>query len=396
MSLKKLGLILPLLLILCVGIGLMVLSRMHKATVILHFSPETLTKSVAVKVGEGLKTDLDKKTLSGLKIATSADYTLSLNTTGTELEGEKAKGKVNLYNYTNDEVTVKKGTKLTYKNKDVSYVFVTSSEVKVPASTTSSPNPPDIVTTPGKVQVEVTAENIGESYNIKDDKDLDVKGYGSDELSASSAEDFKGGSSKEVKIVAAADITKLEQDLTSYITSQSGTALKNRVPNGYSLIDKSEKIVSKNVVINNKAGEKKDTISGSITAQVEGLTYSKTELADFMGEISQSQNMVPPGFEFHSYNKDIQVEVLGNTENTVLSPAEADLQVTFRFYIAPKVNVENIFNDIKGKNAEEAIEVLGKISDVQNPEISILPGFPFFNKVPKNAQDVDIQVKINE
>lgn len=394
-SLKRLGLVIPLAVLLAGVAAFLYLSSQHKAEVTLYFSPQILTKSVGVKVGNGLKTDLDKKVLSGLKLTDSADYSLTAPATGSELEGDKAKGSVVFYNKTVDEIAVKKGAEVTYEDsKKVKYVFVTGSDVSVPIRTESG-SPLDITMTPGKSDsVKVTAEDIGSAYNIKKDKELSVKGYKSSELTASSAEDFKGGSSEEVKVVTQADLTKLGQDLTTYISKSPADALKSRAPAGYTLIDKSEKVVNTNVILNNKAGDKKDEISGSVTAQVEGLSYSRDELADFMGKVSQS--VVPQGFEFQSYTKDLQVDVLGNTEKTVLSPTEADLQVTFKFYIAPKIDKHVVFEKIAGLSATDAISELKKISGVTKTELNLKPNFFLFRKVPSRESAVDIQIKIEE
>ncbi|MFA5776574.1 MAG: baseplate J/gp47 family protein [Patescibacteria group bacterium] len=386
---RKLGLVIPVAIVLMVVLGFLFLSRQHKAEVTLYFSPQVLTKSVGVKVGDGLKTDLDKKVLAGLKIAGSIDRSLTSASTGIELEGEKAKGKVTLYNSILEAVIVKKGTQLTYKTKDLLYVYTTQEEVTVPAGVNTL-----AIITKGTAEVSVMAEAIGSAYNIKKDKELSVKGYKSSELTASSAEDFKGGSSKEVKVVTQADLTKLEQDLIAYVLKSPANALKTRVLAGYALVDKSERVTSKNVVLNNKVGDKKDQFGGSITAQVEGLSYSRNELADFMGKLSQ--NVVPQGFEFHSYNKDLQVDILGNTEKTVLSPTEADLQVTFKFFITPKINKQKVFDKIAGLSVEDAVNELDKISDITRTELNLKPNFLFFKKVPTKESAVDIQIKIEE
>ncbi len=392
LNFKKLALMISVLLILLLGLGFLYLGRAHKAKIMLHFSPQNLTKSVTVKVGDGLKTDIDKKVLAGLKVTRTLDHSAEIVSTGTKLEGNKAKGKVTLYNSTEDEVTLKKGTVLTYKKSDDSYVFAIDVEVKIPARTDSAP--PDTTITKGTAEVNVTAESIGEAYNLKKEREFSVKGYKSSQLTASNAADFKGGSSEEIIIVTQADITKLTQELTTYVSTNPSEVLRNAVASGFSFVDKSAIVASKNVIINNKAGDEKDKLSGSITAQIEGLTYSKTELADFMGKLSQ--NLVPTGFEFYSYSKDISVEVLGNTEKTVLSPTEADLQVTFRFFIAPKIDEEKVFGNISGKSPTEAAEILKAINGVEDVDLSVYPNFPLFNTIPTRTSAVEIETKIGD
>ena len=160
-SIRRVGLVVPLVIVVAVVLGFFLLSRKHKAEITLYFSPQVLTKSVAVKVGDGLKTDVDKKVLAGLKIAGSVDYSLTIPATGTELEGDKATGKVTLYNLDSAlvPITLKKGTQLTYKNKDSSYTFTTQSEVIVPERKDSI-NP--VATTQGLLMFQSRRMQLGQ------------------------------------------------------------------------------------------------------------------------------------------------------------------------------------------------------------------------------------------
>ena len=389
---KKLGLIVPILLVILAGVGFLYLRSKHRAEIVLHFSPQKSVKSVQVKVGDGMKTDLDKKVLAGLKVTRTLDHSAEIASTGTKLEGEKAKGKITLYNSTEEDITLKKGTQVTYNKDDTSYIFTTDAEVTIPARTDSPP--PDTTITKGTAEVAVTAETIGESYNLKKEREFSVKGYKSSQLTGSNSADFKGGSSEEIQIVTQADLTKLEQELGSYIDQTTADALKNAVATGFSLVDKSQKVSGKSIVHNNKVGDEKAKLSGSITAQVEGLTYSKAELNDFMEKLSAS--LVAPGFEFYSYSKDLQVEVLGNTENTVLSPTEADLQVTFRFFIVPKIDKTKVFESVSGKNPQEAYDILNKINGVESADLQVYPNFPLFKNVPARESAVGITTEVQE
>ncbi len=275
---------------------------------------------------------------------------------------------------------------------DTSYIFTTDAEVKVPARTDSPP--PDTTIIKGTADVAVTAENIGESYNLKKEREFSVKGYKSSQLTGSNAEDFKGGSSREVRIVTQEDLTRLERELSAYIDQNATDAVKNAVVPGFVLVDKSQRVSGKSIVHNNKAGDEKTKLSASITAQVEGLTYSGVELNGFMEKLSAS--LVAPGFEFYSYSKDLQVEVLGNTDNTVLSPTEADLQVTFRFFIVPKIEKTKVFESVSGKNPQEALEILKKINGVESVDLRVYPNFPFFKNIPTRESAVEITTKVQE
>lgn len=389
---KKIGLIVPILFVILIGLGLVYLKSKHRAEIVLYFSPQKSVKSTQIKIGDGMKTDLEKKTLAGLRVAKTLSYTTEIASTGVKLEGEKAKGKITLYNSTEEDITLKKGARVTYKKDDASYVFTTDEDVTVPARTDSPP--PDTTIIKGTAEVTVTAEAIGDAYNIKKEREFSVKGYKSSQLTASNAEDFKGGSSKEIRVVTQEDLNKLERELGKYIEQMAPEALKSVVASGFDLIDKSQKVGGKSVILANKAGDEKSKLSGSITAQVEGLTYSKAELNNLMEKLSA--NLVPPGFEFYSYSRDLQVEVLGNTESTVVSPTEADLQVTFRFFIVPKIDKTKVFESVSGKNPQEALDILKKINGVESASLRTFSDFPLFKNVPARESAVKITTKVQE
>lgn len=375
--------------VLC-GVAFFYLQNTSKAKVVIFFDKEVLTKSAQIKVGENIKTDPKEKTLLGIKVSKNIESTLDVSTTGTKLKGEKAEGKVTFYNSTQSEIVLEKGTQITAKEKDKNLVFVLNEKVVVPARTDTPP--PDTTIIKGTAQGEVTALDIGDVYNLKKDTEFSVKGYKKSDLVGLSSEDFKGGFSKQVAVVSSLDVNKLEKELSFLVSSSSKEQLKNLAPAGYVLIPDSVEVKNKKITLNANVGDEKEKLSGSIAAQVDGLAYSKSELEELIVEISKG--LVPPGFEFLSFSEDIEVEVLGNTSGSVLNSSQADLQVTFRFFIFPKIDKDQIFQGVAGKSVEEAQKFIESINGVNKAQVILHNKLPIFNKIPKKDSLVEIEIKV--
>ena len=391
-ALPKVGIVVGITLILLAGAGFIGLTYFYKAHVTLYFTPQVLTKSVSIEVGDGYKTAAEKKTLSGLRIVSSVENTLSYPTTGSKIEGNYAKGKVTIYNSTTSAVELMDGTELRYKPKDTTYAFTLDDNVSVPAREDDPANPGTIIK--GSATAKITAKAVGDDFNIDKGEELSIKGRSSEDLKAVSSEDFKGGSSKVVKVVAQKDIDGLKAELTKSTSIQAQDLLKPRVPSGFQFVDKSGKITEVQISIDKKVGEETDQLKGVITAQAEGLTYSQKELAKLIDAISQG--LVPAGFDFRSLGGDIKVDVLGETENTQLSSTLADVQVTFKLYIVPNIDENAIANDIKGKSFDDTLAVLAKINGVAQTALKVTPNITFLHKMPFRSQNIVVEVTIQE
>src|SRR5690606_15142089 len=136
---------------------------------------QPLTRSITVKVNADAATSAEQKTLKGTVVTAGIEDSREVETSGEKLVGEKAEGKVKIVNKTDSEREFKKGTTLVYDSDDKEYAFTTNDEVTVPAATSEEETPGGTITiTPGSAEVEVTAAEIGSTYNIKKDKSLEV------------------------------------------------------------------------------------------------------------------------------------------------------------------------------------------------------------------------------
>lgn len=375
--------------ILLLGGGAVFAAKAPKAQVKIIVSPQTLTKSVSVKVKNGASTSTDNKILRGFNVEVETTQTQSIDTTGEKIVGEKAEGKVKIFNFTSSDIELEKGTELEYKD----YKFILNDDITIPAQTvdTTTPQP---TSTPGSEEAEVTASNFGEEYNISKDKSMEVDDYKTSEVVATSIESFKGGSSKKVKVVAKEDMTNLASKALTANQEAGQTALKNKLGSNQELITGSTKSILIKEEFNAKEGEEKDKLEITQTIKTLGLVYSSDEMDTLMNDLVKS--LIPEGYELTEKDREINAEVLGNSDTSELSSDEADLQVTLKTFVIPEIKEEQIKQDLAGKGISDAEKVLGSIRNVKTYSLDISPNIPFMNKVPKNLEFISVEIHTEE
>ncbi|RJR26883.1 hypothetical protein C4561_03855 [candidate division WWE3 bacterium] len=379
-----------------VGLALFFILRSNSskqtATAKIIVNSQPLARSVTIKVKADTDSDAAQKILMGTIIKTSVEKSKEIDVTGEKQIGEKAEGKATIYNKTTEERDFDDGTILTFDRDEGDLNFLTKDDVTVPAAAPEDPNDPGSPLTPGSIEVEIEAEKIGAEYNIEKNKTLEVKGQKKADFEGKVLEATEGGKSETVKVVAEVDKQKLSEELTKEITEQSTSALKTKVANSQQLVEGSHKVTLISEKFDHDVGDDTEKLSLSKSTEVEGLVYMKSNLDKLLDELLKE--FVPEGYELSDKEREVNVEVLGNSSNSVLSSTEADIQVTLKTFVVPAINEEEIKQNLLGKSPEEAQKILGGISNIKTYEFNMSNGFlPFNRKVPKNPEQVEIIVE---
>ena len=162
------------------------------------------------------ETNQNSLVVSGKKIVINKTGSKTISTTGTRLVGDKAKGKVVVYNRSLAVKTLTAGTII--KSNTLKFALDTTITV---ASASSKENADYSVTTePSKVEVLVTAADIGEQYNLGKDTEFQVSNVSNDTLFAVAANTFSGGSARKVAAVAKEDNENLKKSLMQELLTQ--------------------------------------------------------------------------------------------------------------------------------------------------------------------------------
>uniref|UniRef100_A0A7C4XSV9 Baseplate protein J-like domain-containing protein n=1 Tax=candidate division WWE3 bacterium TaxID=2053526 RepID=A0A7C4XSV9_UNCKA len=378
--------------LLIIGAGSWFLWTVPKANIELSVNSQPLVKSIQISVENGAKNSAASRTLEGRVSSAVVTEAVKTKTTGTKQIGEKAEGKIKIINRTTTEKEFEKGEEL-YSKDDDDLVYVLDDDVTVPAAQLEDPGDPlNSPLVPGNAEVNITARDIGKKYNLSKGETLEFDDYKSIDYVAEAKEDISGGMSEEVKVVVQADLDKLTADLASVFKGKSAEALKSAVQPGWILVVGSESSSSISKKFNKKVGDVADEVELSESMNYQGLSYSSQGLNSLLEELLDG--FVPEDFELSDEGRDIKAEVLGNTDKTILNTNKADLQVTIKANIIPIIDSERIKTSLLGTKVSEAERLLNEVKNVKNYGINIDPNIPFFRRIPKNPENVSLNVNL--
>ena len=341
---------------------LVFLSKSVKADVKLIVNSQPLARSIQIQVDKSGLTKAPEKTLRGVIISATETGTLSTAATGEKLEGKRAKGKAKIFNLTDEEKEFKKGATLTVKIEDKDYNYSLDGDVTVAAGTLGTDGSGNPIITPSEAEVNIVAAEIGTKYNIGIDADLEVKGYKKIQLNAKTSTAIAGGESKTIKTVTQADRDKLSKELTKTVTEAAQKSIEGKSTNSIKVIQGTASAGQTQEVFNHNLNDEADTLELTTTVTINALAYNTNDLDKLIDEMLK--DFIPEGYVVSSKEKEVNVEVLGNSETTVLSTDKADLQVTIKTFVVPDITEDNIKELLKGKSAKDAEETLTSIASI--------------------------------
>lgn len=359
--------------------------KMPKAYIKIKLQSQPLVKSVTIKIKKNAETNIDQNILKGFAVSTSYTGTKTITTTGEKPIGKAAKGSITIYNWTTKEKTLKKGTTLIYTKDDIDYKYLTTKEVTVPARTDEATDK-----TPGEVSVDIEAGDIGEKYNISDDKTLEFKDYDKDDYIASTKSDISGGESKIIKYVTADDLKNLSTALLAENKQQAQEKFGKTGTQDKTYLRGSEILSIESETYSHKVNDETDSLELTQVVNVTGLAYSNNDLNTMLRQIII--NLIPEGYKLYSDQLAASVETLGASDTTVLTSEEADIQATIKTKVIPNVDIEPLKNSLAGKNIPEAQKLLGGKREINSYELKVSPALPFFRRVPTNSSNINIEV----
>ncbi len=385
---------LPLVVIVLIAVGVVfggyTLSQAPKATVKIVVDSQPLARSVSIRVVKDATSNVEQKILSGMGVAASLVNSSELDTTGEKLVGEKAKGKIKVFNKTHEEIKLDSGTLVAFKGKSSDLFYILEDDVTIGPLSPQDPTDPSSLLVPGEAEVEVTAEKFGEDYNIKGDETLEFEDYKKSELEGKTEGDIKGGKSETIKVVTEEDRKKLSEELFAKNSEGIDDALKKNLDNNQKLVAGSAAVVISSDEFNHGVGDEVDKLSLVQTVNALGLAYSDKELKSLLEDMIR--DLVPEGFSLSDEEFDVNTEVLGNSDDSVLSNTQADVQVTVKTFVLPVIDKEALSQSLAGKSVADAEKVLGSLGSIDTYELKISPGIPFLQKVPNDLDRVFVEV----
>ena len=378
-----------------VGLLWALLWYLPSAVVNIKVNSEVLVKLLDVNAVAGQETvSVETATIPAYTLEVEEKDSLTKDTTGEKVIGEKAKGKIKVTNKTDKEIKIKEGTvvKLVTTDDDKENLkFIVASEVKVPAKkeeTETTPDGEETKVTYGVAKIDVEAATFGKQYNLDKGEKFKIDDYDIDDVVGENEEKIKGGSSETVKVVTQEDLDNIEKELEEVLKESVNSALRRKVVSGQTLLEQSVKYEVASKTFDKELDEEADTLTLEMTMKGTGLAYSKTDLDQLVSEMIKT--VIPEEYQLDDEKPEYEVAVVGTSEDG----NSLQLQVKLRSYITPTLDIDKIKNDLAGLSLSSAESYLNSIKNIDSFEIRLFPNMPApLQKMPRNENNIKVTVE---
>jgi hypothetical protein len=356
-----------------------------KANAVIVLKTRDINEQVDVAVNSDVTAKVGETIVAGQVLDVEKESTKNFNATGKKNVGETAKGTVtisNLYNYQNT-VKLTKGTKISSDGKN----FLLDADVIIPVAKATAAienNIPVLKIVPGTIDVAVTAELAGDTYNLAPRK-FTVAGYAESRISAESKTAFAGGTSKELKVVTEDDLKNAEVALKAEMLEIAKSELNDKA--GQVNLKILESQITAEVITNEpskKADDQADTFDLKLKVKYFALGFSENDIKNSVtkgieAKIGANEMIINPGESQISYKvKD------GNIDDGTMN-----LEATFVGKIGNKLVASTIQKALKNKSKTDAQSYLLSIDGVDSASIAIWPSF--WQRTPMTMSRVKVR-----
>lgn len=368
-------LIIPIgILILIIGAFFFFVSRTN-AKVNITVVPKIEEKTAAVTFSNS--TDIPNAIIAYDSLTVSEDGSITAKATGKKDTGTKSKGKVTVFNNSNNTATFPSGTKITSPNN---LVYTLDSGVTVASASG------DIFsgTTPGTASVNVTAADIGQDYNLPSGTKFAI---GNDaDIAAKNDDAFSGGTKKTITIVSKDDQVKLLDALPKQLEDKAKNDIKGKVGSGKTALPTFINKTVSSKVFDKKIDDEASQFTLKGTVDFETVEYDNKEIVDLTSSIFNISKD-----QLKSDNLDISAKNIGVADN---KDVNADLNI--KAGILPKIDKSDLSKQIAGISVDKAKNMISNIDQVQGVVITLSPNIPLLPKnLPDNPDKITITITSN-
>ena len=346
--------------------------------VTMDLETRTISQEATVTLDPNISdSSVEKLILAASTVENQVSGSETKESTGAKLVGDQAGGKVTIYNTTNGEKTFAKGIKLFKGDLE----FTLNDEVKVASASVKTGS-----TDHGKKEVNVTASQIGSDSNLSKETELQVAKFDTGTYYAIVTDTLAGGSSREVRVVSAADYDLLLEDLTSELVSKANQAMQDDVNDGNYLVETDAFQVDKKIYTA-EVGDEVSSVTLDLELIVSALSYNTENLKPLAQEVLKAE--IPEGYTLANS----EPQIMSAPDQEATKSGAVTLAVNITSQAQPDLSFDDLIQEIVGKRIDEAKQTLTSNDKVNSVELEIVPKFAtrLYRRIPKDPAKIEIQ-----
>ena len=293
----------------------------------------------------------------------------------------KASGTATVYNETTLDQVLIATTRFADPN---GLVFRTSKKILVPAGKNVNG-----VITPGQVDVLLSADKIGDNYNIASST-FRIPGFSGDKVKyskmyAKSKTGFTGGANGKTKKIDDKVLSLAKTDLHAGLKDALLKALTDAVPTDSVLYDGStfiyyESLPQTNVTASNVTVNEKGTISGII--------FNKEKLSEAIASKSGKLNLgeTVMGTDLDKLTFSLKTKNIVDLDNS----QAVSFTLTGKTNMIWQIDIDKVKSDLVGKSKSDMSNILSKYSSIAEANATFMP---FWSTIfPMETNKIDVKI----
>ncbi len=350
----------------------------HKVTLKVYVQSQNVEEEFELELP--ITESASANTASLVKHVTVLDFQEDKSTTGSREIGEKAKGKVVIHNFDNNERTIERGTEIKYKE----LIYTLDSNVKVASSSGVTS---DGTKQSGKETVSVTASEIGEEYNVPGGTQFTIGSLAESLFLGIADEAFSGGSKKKVNTVSKEDMDTLQASVEKKAEKQSSDVLSAKISKDELLISDLSEVTISDAVYSKELGEEADKVGIEAISDIEYYTIQKKSLVEELKKkLLEEQSK--------EYELD-EKTILYSVEDVDSGKNEATIVVLTKANLYKKIDNNSLKSHVTLKPVSGLTEVLKDRFPVEKVEVDSTT-VPFLNLwSPLFSKNITIETTSN-
>jgi len=363
------------------GLGMIVLSLflieffLHRAKIVIYFPSRQIKKVVSYESdrdGDALKIASDSMVL---------EAAASKLTNGKKAVGERAKGEVTIHNFDSADKVFNKEVTLSADNLQ----FVLDDDVKV-ASATDTFVDGNLVRSPGKAKVKVTAAEIGPESNLSKGTRFQIADYSINLFFAINADSLTGGSKKEVRTVAKNDLEELRATVLEKVKKEYPGKIKSQLTGEDVIINDLTQSQTQEENFSREVGEEANDVGLNAKVKISYWYFAKKDFIAFLN--NRLQDEIGAGYSLSSSSVNFNNVKAQNNEGMI------NIDWSIEGKAQKDIDAARLKTQLTGQSQSQLTALLKGNYQADGFDLTIVPAV-FFLRDHTPWRSDNITIKIN-
>ncbi len=343
-----------------------------RARATVYMKSEGKPVSISITGDKDAKLDSEKAVIPTKIVEVTKDGSKKYPATGKKDAGTKATGKLEVY--LSSGKTARNwisGTRIQL-GSDSSLIYLTNSSISL---------------TPGSVtQVEVSAQNPGEKYNVASGRTFSA--VNDEEPTITSVTAVSGGTTKQVTVVTQGDINSAK-DALSKDTTNEATAEFATKSSELKVIDSSKKTEVVSATANPSVDQEASDFTLTIKVSIKAVALSTKDLGSLVkSEVTRQLGGTRQIIDDGSSSLELR------TDTAELDTGKITGTVTTTAYVANKLDQEKVKAELTGLNNTQATNYLAALDGVESSKLEYFPSF--IRSFPRIKNNIYLTITVSD